>query len=407
MGDVSYVEMGQSPPSEFVSDRPGSGMPFLQGNAEFTDRFPRPRLWCARPKKIANARDILISVRAPVGAINRADQDYCIGRGLAAVRFTGIDPGFGYHALAKFSAALNRVAQGTTFDAISGEDLRRLTLPVCQRREQRRIAEILDTADEAVLDTEQLIAKLERMKQGLLCDLFTRGIDENGELRDPELHPEDFKDSAAGRIPSDWHIEPFATRCASSAFGPRFSSDLYTPDGAVATLRTSDMDDEGNITLETMPRAAIVPNAMASHLLVRGDLLISRSGTCGIAAVFPGYEMPVVPGAFLIRFRLHDRVFADFFRRYFNSAVGRPRLDRLAVGGVQKNIKGSEVLALGVPVCSPVEAARIVEVTESIDGRVRDEYAELNKLRSITAGLMQDLLTGRVRVTKLLEGDAA
>ena len=72
--------------------------------------------------------------------------------------------------------------------------------------EQHRIAEILDTLDEAIRKTEQVIAKLDQMKQGLLHDLLTRGLDDNGELRDPVRHPEQFKDSPLGRIPKDWAV---------------------------------------------------------------------------------------------------------------------------------------------------------------------------------------------------------
>src|SRR5262249_23781708 len=115
LGDVAQIHMGQSPPSEFVSEDEGSGLAFLQGNAEFTDLHPRARLWCRKPLKTAEFGDALISVRAPVGAINLADRAYCIGRGLAAVRFHKADHQFGYHAIAVRSQALRRVAQGTTF----------------------------------------------------------------------------------------------------------------------------------------------------------------------------------------------------------------------------------------------------------------------------------------------------
>ncbi|MFM7265891.1 MAG: restriction endonuclease subunit S [Cyanobium sp.] len=82
LGDVAHIEMGQSPPSEHVSEQSDAGLPFLQGNADFSALHPHPQLWCKKPLKSANRGDILISVRAPVGAINLADQSYCIGRGL-------------------------------------------------------------------------------------------------------------------------------------------------------------------------------------------------------------------------------------------------------------------------------------------------------------------------------------
>ena len=264
--------------------------------------------------------------------------------------------------------------------------------------EQRLIAEVLDTLDAAIRRTEQVIAKLRLVKQGLLHDLLTRGLDDNGELRDPGRRPEQFRDSRLGRMPRAWRVASFESLCSSSAFGPRFSSDLYAEDGNLATLRTTDMDDEGNIDLTTMPWAHVPLGSVAHHLLVPDDLVISRSGTCGIAAVFPGFDRPVVPGAFLIRFRLHEPAAAHFYRRYFNSPLGRPRLDRLAVGGVQKNLKGSSVLALPVPLPPENEIRRIREVLECHERRIAREQEELAKLRTLKQGLADDLLTGRVRV---------
>ncbi len=292
-------------------------------------------------------------------------------------------------------------AKQVTMTTIAQPDVGAMLLPLPPLPEQRQIAEVLDTIDDAIRKTEQLIQKLKQMKQGLLHDLLTRGIDENGELRDPDRHPEQFQDSPLGRIPKQWATVPFRVLCESSAFGPRFPGDCYAEDGKIATLRTTDMDDEGNIDLSTMPRASISPSDFARHLLRVDDLVISRSGTCGIAGVFPGHSIDVVPGAFLIRFRMHQRVQAAFFRLYFNSAVGRPGLSRLAVGGVQQNIKGTDVLALFVPHLSMEEASCIVEILHRSEINLQSELQANAKLRLLKQGLMDDLLTGRVRTTVL------
>lgn len=84
LGEVASIQMGQSPPSE-TYNLEGFGLPFLQGKAEFTETYPRPIKWCSRPQRISPPGSILISVRAPVGDVNIADRDYCIGRGLAAI----------------------------------------------------------------------------------------------------------------------------------------------------------------------------------------------------------------------------------------------------------------------------------------------------------------------------------
>jgi len=81
---IAQVKMGQSPPSELCNDF-GEGIPFLQGNAEFGLEYPTPRMFCPNPPKRAFIGDHLFSVRAPVGAINTADQEYGIGRGLCAI----------------------------------------------------------------------------------------------------------------------------------------------------------------------------------------------------------------------------------------------------------------------------------------------------------------------------------
>lgn len=84
--DISNITMGQSPDSDFVNTEK-IGTPFLQGNAEFTNKYPIEKYWCTKPQKIANPTDILLSVRAPVGAINIANKKFCIGRGLSAISF--------------------------------------------------------------------------------------------------------------------------------------------------------------------------------------------------------------------------------------------------------------------------------------------------------------------------------
>src|SRR5919109_3624497 len=128
------VIAGQSPSSETYNDK-GIGLPFLQGNADFSFKYPIPNLWCSSPHKIARKGDTLISVRAPVGEVNRADQDYAIGRGLAAIR-SNSNSDFLYHALQRWRRCLQRVAQGTTFDAITASHFAHLYIAVPPPEEQ-------------------------------------------------------------------------------------------------------------------------------------------------------------------------------------------------------------------------------------------------------------------------------
>ena len=172
LGRLAELRMGQSPPGSVVGEL-RDGLPFLQGNAEFGSRSPRPRYQCIEAPRRAEPGDVLISVRAPVGAINIADQAYGIGRGLAAVRFLKLDQRFGHHALQETAIMLNRLSQGTTFAAIGRTELASLRLPAPRLEEQRRIAEILDAVDGAIQLYEAELVKLGELRAGLAGDLLS------------------------------------------------------------------------------------------------------------------------------------------------------------------------------------------------------------------------------------------
>jgi type I restriction enzyme S subunit len=148
--DVCDVIAGQSPPSETYNEK-GTGLPFLQGNGDFSDKYPIPKSWCTAPAKVAEVDDTLISVRAPVGEVNRADRQYAIGRGLAAVRAVSANSDFVYHGLHRWRWSLQRVAQGTTFDAVTARHFSQLLVALPDDRdEQAAIARVLDVVDAAI-----------------------------------------------------------------------------------------------------------------------------------------------------------------------------------------------------------------------------------------------------------------
>ncbi|MCX5772986.1 MAG: restriction endonuclease subunit S [Candidatus Hydrogenedentes bacterium] len=143
LGEVCEIIAGQSPPGSTYRTSP-EGLPFFQGKADFGLLNPVPRVWCVEPNKIANPGDILISVRAPVGPTNVANMKCCIGRGLAAIQCGGkVDSDFILAALRRFENKLVQKGSGSTFEAISRDDLEKLAIPLPPLIEQRRIAGVL------------------------------------------------------------------------------------------------------------------------------------------------------------------------------------------------------------------------------------------------------------------------
>jgi type I restriction enzyme, S subunit len=139
--------MGQSPPSSSYNTAK-DGLPFFQGKADFGDLHPNVRVFCNQPLRIAEAGDILISVRAPVGPTNVARERSCIGRGLAAIRPRDeVDATYLLYFLRYYESRLAHLGQGSTFDAISRDDLEEIVAPLPPLSEQRRIAGQLERAD--------------------------------------------------------------------------------------------------------------------------------------------------------------------------------------------------------------------------------------------------------------------
>jgi len=143
LGKVCEIIAGQSPPGSTYRTIP-EGLPFFQGKADFGLLNPVPRVWCVEPNKIALPGDILIAVRAPVGPTNVAEVKCCIGRGLAAIRCGGdSDRDFILSALRHFESKLTEKGAGSTFEAISRDDLEQLSIPLPCLSEQQRIAGVL------------------------------------------------------------------------------------------------------------------------------------------------------------------------------------------------------------------------------------------------------------------------
>ncbi|MCD6305398.1 MAG: restriction endonuclease subunit S [Deltaproteobacteria bacterium] len=190
LGDkmIAEIIMGQSPPSSSYNKR-GEGVPFLQGNKEFGRFHPKHVMFTTNPKKNAQIGDILLSVRAPVGDVNIADREYCIGRGLAAIRFNG-EPKYLFYFLIDTKEDLEEIGRrGTTFKAITKNHLKNLKIPLPFRNgkpdleKQKEIANYLDGVYEKIKTLKEKIqnqiTQLEEMKESILDEVFNRDKETN------------------------------------------------------------------------------------------------------------------------------------------------------------------------------------------------------------------------------------
>lgn len=304
---------------------------------------------------------------------------------------------------------LRRMESSTGVPGLNRHDAYHLRVPTPPLPEQRQIAAILDTLDDAIRKTEQIIAKLKQVKQGLLHDLLTRGIDDNGELRDPERHPEQFKDSALGRIPRGWEGTMLGSYLASCGgflqtgpFGSQLHSHEYSGEG-VPVVMPQDISDDG-VSSESVARIPErVASRLARHRMMPNDLVFARRGDLSRCAPIGTREVGWICGTGCLLARLPGQaVDAEWLAAAYRHDTIQRQVAGRAVGSTMVNLNTGilQSLVLRVP---PGEEQRKISMLARAHGlRVAREGAQLAKLRLLKSGLMEDLLTGRVRVTALL-----
>ncbi len=171
--EVCNINMGQSPDSSSYNEN-GEGIPFFQGNADFGDRYPVTRVWCDKPTKVAHSEDILISVRAPIGALNYAKEDCCIGRGLAAITpdKDKVSLEFIYWLLKGKNDELNSKGTGSTFKAISKKVLEETLVPNIDFGKQNEYAQILEKTYSVIQMRKQELKELDNLIKARFVELF-------------------------------------------------------------------------------------------------------------------------------------------------------------------------------------------------------------------------------------------
>ncbi len=259
--------------------------------------------------------------------------------------------------------------------------------------EQRKVAAILDSLDRAILKTEAIAEKLKQLKQGLLHDLLTRGVDANGELRPGrEEAPGLYERSTLGWIPKVWTAKPLGDSIHLVS-GQHIATELCNSAGKGVPYFTGPSDFSGATTVVT---------AYTTHPQVmceKGDLLITVKGSgCGKVAL-AGARACI--SRQLMAIRVSEKT-----RPYWLAVLQslQEQFNRMATGGNIPGIGRDQILGL---VCltpnNAEEMEAIGDQIQAMDTRLRIETTQLGKLRVQKNGLMDDLLTGRRRVAPLLE----
>ena len=366
--DVCDINMGQSPTSDSYNDD-GDGVPFFQGNADFGDRYPVTRKWCNAPTKMAQPGDILISVRAPIGAINYAKEECCIGRGLAAVTpdRDKVSPDFVFWFLKGKKEELNSKGTGSTFKAISRKVLEEILVPNVDLKEQSKYAEILEKI--------YFVQKLQKQELKYLDDLIkARFVEMFG---DPVYNSHGW-DKPELRDLADLKIGPF---------GSLLHKEDYI-EGGHPLVNPSNIVD-GRISID--PKLTVSDEKyeeLSAYHLKAGDVVMGRRGEMGRCAVVEEEGFLCGTGSLVIRPK--GKVTADYIQKIISYPTFKKTIEDMAVGQTMPNLNVPIVSGFRI-ITPPIEVQNsYYDFVDQVDKSKAAVRKALDETQMLFDSLMQE-----------------
>lgn len=349
---------------------------------------------------------IVISSRAPIGYVAIAKKEFTTNQGCKSLVLNeDFDAKFIYYSLLQNIELLKKVGGGTTFAEISKGDLEKVKLPhPSEKAEQKRIANILSTADAVIEKTQAAIAKYKAIKQGMLQDLFTRGIDLTStssatynKLRPRyEDAPELYKESKLGWIPGEWEVMSLEDSTDYVDYRGKTppKSDFGVFLITAKNIRFGFIDYE--ISKEYIREDAF-EEAMSRGKVKLGDVLITTEAPLGNVAQINKENVALAQR--VIKYRgYEDLLNNDFLALCLMSYGFQKQLFAEASGTTVLGIKGSRLHKLKIGIPEIPEQTEIVKHLRAIDNKLQTEQIYLQKMQSLKKGLMEDLLSGRKKV---------
>ena len=360
LGEISEIIMGQSPDSKNYNEK-NIGLPLIQGNADCKNRKVYPRLYTSEITKESIPNDIIMTVRAPVGAIAFSNIHSCIGRGVCAIRNTN---NFIYHYLIKLENSWEKISQGSTFTAVNSNDIKKLQLILPNIQEQEKIANFLSNIDKKISLTEEKLELFREYKKGVMQKIFSQ------ELR--------FKDSNGNDYP-EWKEKRLGEICIF--INGKGHEQFVKENGKYIIVNSKFISSDGKIKKYT--DKLLVPLSKNNILMVMSDVPNGKAiGKCYLVEEDNKYSLNQRICS------LETKESSRFIYYYLNRNKYFLKFDD---GISQTNLKKEEVLACPILLPSLEEQQKIADFLSSIDSKIESIEKELEGLKEFKRGLLQQM----------------
>ncbi len=400
IGDVCKVIAGQSPEGSSYNKN-GEGLPFYQGKKEFTEKYlGAPTTWTTEVTKEAEAGDILMSVRAPVGPINFSTDKICIGRGLAAIRVgKNIDREYLFYVLLWKQPEISG-NEGAVFASINKKQIENIDIPLPSISEQKRIVAILDEAfagiETAIANTEKNLANARELFQTAVVSRVFGDPDAKSWERSSV---EELAVAKKGAI----RTGPFGSQLLHSEFCDEGIAVLGIDNAVKNEFSWGKLRFISGKKYRTLKRYTVKP----------GDVIITIMGTCGRCAIVPNDIPLAINTKHLCCITLDSkRCSPEFLHAYFlYHPVARAYLEKNSKGSIMAGLNMGIIKALPVRLPALDEQSRIVDAIEDTKRetqRLESIYQQkLTALAELKQSLLQKAFSGELTSKALNEPQEA
>ena len=372
LGDVSNVIMGQSPDSKSYNEN-GEGYYLIQGNADIKNRISSPRQWTNMPTKTCEIGDVILTVRAPVGAVAKSLHNACIGRGVCVIRnLEKYDLEYIYQFLLDFETKWGKLEQGSTFTAVSGAEIKSIKIVLPTLPEQQKIASFLSAVDEKIQQLTRKKELMEQYKKGVMQQLFS------GKLR--------FKDENGDKY-ADWEVkllDDVATIKRGASPRPIADPKWFDSDSNIGWVRISDVT-KSNKYLEKTTQYLTAEGVNKSRLVKTGSMIMSICATIG-KPIYTKFEVCIHDGFVVFENLQADKEFLYYY-------LDKIQLHWYKYGqpGSQVNLNSTIVANETMPYPCLAEQQKIANFLSSIDNKIESTSQQITKTQTFKKGLLQKM----------------